>query len=121
MHELSVAESIWNILEDELKKLGSKKLISVKIVIGELSGVVPEALDFYLNLLKDEKGHSETKFVYQFVPVRFQCSSCSHVFTVDKPMFSCPQCGSTDVKIISGNEFYIEEIEVEDITIKQDE
>ncbi|NOZ92346.1 hydrogenase maturation nickel metallochaperone HypA [bacterium 3DAC] len=113
MHELSVAESIWNILEDELKKIGGGKLLSVKIVIGELSGVVPDALDFYLNLLKDDKGQPDVTFHYTHVPVKFQCGSCGHTFTVDRPMFACPQCGSVDVKIISGNEFYIEEIEVE--------
>jgi len=113
MHELSVAESIWNVINDELKKLKGKKLLSVKIVIGELSGVVPDALDFYLNLLKDDMGQPQATFTYEYVPVQFQCQSCGNVFTVDKPMFTCPQCGSGDVKIISGNEFYIEEMEVE--------
>ncbi len=113
MHELSVAESIWNVLQDEIKKLGDVKLISVKIVIGELSGVVPDALDFYLNLLKDDMGQPDTTFIYKYVPVKFQCQQCGHTFTVDKPLFACPKCGSSDVKIISGNEFYIDEIEVE--------
>ncbi len=113
MHELSVAESIWKVINDEMEKNGWKKLLSVKIVIGELSGVVPDALEFYLNLLKEDMHQEDVVFHFEYVPVKFQCTECGHTFTVDRPIFTCPQCGSTDVKMISGNEFYIEEMEVE--------
>ena len=113
MHELSVVQSIWKILDEELAKAGGRTLLRVKIVIGDLSGVVPEALDFYLKLLAEERGQDKATFEYVRVPVKFRCSDCGHTFTVDRPMFSCPKCGSTAVKMVSGTEFYIEEIEVE--------
>ena len=44
MHELSIAQSLLALIEDEMTKHGKEKLITVKVRHGRLSSVVPEAL-----------------------------------------------------------------------------
>jgi hydrogenase nickel incorporation protein HypA/HybF len=51
--------------------------------------------------------------VIETPPVRFRCSDCAHEFSADDVQFSCPSCGGTRIKLISGDELEIVNLEVE--------
>jgi len=53
MHELSIAMSLVDAICDELPKLGSVTVRSVRIRVGALSGVVPDALTFAFDVAAD--------------------------------------------------------------------
>ena len=50
MHELSIVASLFEILEEKAKEKKAKKILSVKLKVGALSGVVPEFLETAFNI-----------------------------------------------------------------------
>jgi hydrogenase nickel incorporation protein HypA/HybF len=48
MHEMAIAQSIIEIVEREARKHNSGSVKRVKVQIGEFSGVVKEALEFFI-------------------------------------------------------------------------
>lgn len=113
MHELAITESILKIAIDEANKHNAKKVLSIKIRLGEFSGIVPKLIQDYYDIVSQGTCAEKSKLDIQRVPVRFKCSVCQEVTEVKKVRFKCPKCGSTDIKMISGREFYIESMEVE--------
>jgi hydrogenase nickel incorporation protein HypA/HybF len=53
MHELSIAVSLVDAICEELPKLGDVSIRSVRIRVGALSGVVPDALTFAFDVAAD--------------------------------------------------------------------
>lgn len=47
MHEYFVTQQLVKIAEDELKNIHFKKVTRIKVVVGELSGIIDESLKFY--------------------------------------------------------------------------
>ena len=100
MHELSIAESLIKIIGEEMAKHGLTKLHSFKIVYGQISAIVPEALETCFEMLT-----MNTPF------------ACGHEFSPsleERVIMPCPKC-TTELghEIISGRELYIDNIEAE--------
>jgi hydrogenase nickel incorporation protein HypA/HybF len=120
MHELSIANSIINIVLDEIKikNLGEVKAIGLKI--GALSGIFPDALEFGFDAIKLETVLCKTKLEIEVIPIAGNCANCSKSFEVRDLVFSCPHCQSSSIKMEQGEELDItymeiaEELEVED-------
>jgi hydrogenase nickel incorporation protein HypA/HybF len=51
MHEFAIAQGLVEIIEEEALPYGGAKVISVKVRIGKLSGVIPDALRFAFEAL----------------------------------------------------------------------
>jgi Zn finger protein HypA/HybF involved in hydrogenase expression len=45
------------------------------------------------------------------------CLDCAHQFTPGNEGFSCPECNSELVKVVSGDEFYMEAIDIENESV----
>lgn len=113
MHELSVTQSIVNICCEEAEKNGAKKVNEIKIKVGELSGLVPECIQSYFDFISSGTVVEGAKLNIERIPIGIKCRDCGKENILDYKICSCPNCGSFNVKIISGNEFYIDCLEVE--------
>jgi hydrogenase nickel incorporation protein HypA/HybF len=51
MHEQSIVEALLAKVLEEARKEEAKKVLRVYLVIGELSGVLTDAVDFYFSFL----------------------------------------------------------------------
>ena len=51
MHEMSIAQSLIDIVRDEMGKHGVTVLKSVRIQVGQLSAIVPDSLSFCFNIM----------------------------------------------------------------------
>lgn len=110
MHELSIATSMMEVIQKELTKRGLTKVSEVKVVIGEFSNVIPEALEFCWEVATAETPAAGSKLVVERRPATAKCQACGHEFTVENWSFVCPACGSGDTKQTGGNELYIEHL-----------
>lgn len=110
MHELSVATSMIEVIQAELAKRGLSKVTEVKVVVGELSNVIPEALEFCWEVATVETPAAGSKLVVERRPVTAKCQSCGHDFVVQNWSFVCPACGSGETRQTGGNELYIEHL-----------
>ncbi|MGE5554540.1 MAG: hydrogenase maturation nickel metallochaperone HypA [Betaproteobacteria bacterium] len=110
VHELGIAASMVEIVEAELKKRGLSKVTAVKVVIGQLSNVVPESLEFCWEVATQATAAAGSKLVIEVRPVTAKCQSCGHEFTVENYSFLCPACGSGNTIQTGGNELYIDHL-----------
>ena len=113
MHEMSIAQSLLEIVEDTLKENPHSKLKKVVVKIGELVAVVPDSLDFCYKALTAGTPLEGSELEIEIIPVAALCQDCGKEFKVDSFFFICPHCESTNVKILSGQELRVSELEVE--------
>lgn len=113
MHEQSIVESILELALEHARKAEADKIVSIFLVVGELSGVVGEAVEFYFRFLSRDTCASEANLIFNHVPVELRCRNCNIIFTPGNNDFHCPDCREQNVDIIRGRELYIESLEVE--------
>ena len=113
MHELSIVASLFEILEEKAEEQKAKKIISVKLKVGALSGVVPEFLETAFDIYKKGTLADEAKLKIEDVPFKIQCQKCQAEIVKDDFIFICDTCGSTELKTLSGTELLLEKIEME--------
>lgn len=113
MHELSIAQSLLKIVEDESKKHGVSRVTRVQVRIGTLSAVVPEALSFSFEVISERTVAEGAELDIEVVPARGRCQNCNIDFEVGSSFFLCPKCGGIASEIISGKELEISHIEAE--------
>lgn len=113
MHELGVTENMVNIALDKAKEAQASKIVNINLVIGELSGFVPDCIQFYFNSLIKDTIAEEATLNFKLAPARFRCRDCSTIFSPQNSLWSCPKCQSHSLEIAAGRELYVESIEVE--------
>jgi hydrogenase nickel incorporation protein HypA/HybF len=117
MHELSVAESLIKIISEEMAKRNLSKLLKVKVVYGQISAIVPEALDTAFEVLTHNTPLAGAVMEMEMKPFQVRCRQCAHEFCPDKNdviLMPCPECAAeTGHTIIAGRELYIDHIEAE--------
>jgi hydrogenase nickel incorporation protein HypA/HybF len=112
MHEMSIALGIVRIAEEEVKKAKAKKVEVIELIIGNLSGVEKDALDFAWPLAVKETvlEHAERKVDY--IEGEGKCSECEKVFVLENLHDPCPYCNSYFKDIIKGRELKVVALEV---------
>ncbi len=113
MHELSIVASLFEILEEKAKEEKAKKILSVKLKVGALSGVVPEFLKTAFDIYKKDTIASESKLKIEKVPLKTRCQRCGAEIVKDDFVFICEKCDSRELKTLSGTELLLEKIEME--------
>jgi hydrogenase nickel incorporation protein HypA/HybF len=113
MHEMSIAQNLIAIVEDEMVKNNAARLRSVRLDIGEMSGIVPEALKTCFEIITAKTNMKGAVLKMDVTPLIGYCGKCEEEFKIMEFDFSCPECDSTDIKIVTGREMNIVEIEVD--------
>ena len=114
MHEFSIALSLLEIVEQEARPYGEAKVISVRVRIGRLSGVIPDALSLAFEVASTGGRAQGASLLIEEVPVRIACNQCKKVTVMDDPFLICPHCKGSDVELIAGRELEIKDMEIED-------
>jgi hydrogenase nickel incorporation protein HypA/HybF len=114
MHELSIAQNIFEIVQANLPVADAGSVKSVKIRVGQLSGVVPDSLEFCFTAITQGTPLQGAILDIEQVPFILKCRSCSMSFESEAGIVLCPTCGGTDTEVISGTELQVVEIEVYD-------
>jgi hydrogenase nickel incorporation protein HypA/HybF len=116
VHELALTENILKVVLAEAGKNGAGRITRVKLRIGAFTMVEPECVRHYFALAARDTIARGAVLEAEIVPLRLKCLSCSEEQEIpgdDLPLFACKACGSTEVRIMSGRELFIESIEVE--------
>lgn len=113
MHELSITRNIIEIVRDKARESNAKNITEVRVTAGCLSGIDPECVNFYFEILRNDYGLSEARLIIRKTPARFRCHSCALEFESDTMQWSCIKCQAPNIEILSGNDCYIDSIEVD--------
>lgn len=113
MHELAITQSMIDIVLEQAEKAGAKRIKTINLVIGELSGFVEESVKFYFGFLAKDTIAEEAELIFNPVSARAKCRVCNNIFDIKDVDWTCPVCEVSDVDIIAGKELFVESINIE--------
>ncbi len=114
MHELAVTQGILDIAVSEADKAGKKRVTQINIKLGVFSGMVPQCIQEYYDILSEDTVAAGAKLVFDRVPAAIRCRSCGAESEIQHFRLRCPVCKDNKVDLIRGRELYIDSMEVED-------
>jgi hydrogenase nickel incorporation protein HypA/HybF len=110
MHELSITQSVVEICE---KNAGGRRVLAVTLELGELSGIVPDAVEFCFEACTKGTLLEGARLIINRVAPKGTCRECGSEFPVNAYYDSCPSCGGYTVELMRGEEMRVKELEVE--------
>jgi hydrogenase nickel incorporation protein HypA/HybF len=113
MHEYSITQSLLSLALEKASEAKASKITQINLVIGELSGVVDDCVQFYFDFLSKDTMAAGAGLSFVRTPTRLRCRHCETVFAPRNHDWSCPDCHEAGIEIVSGRECYMESIEVE--------
>jgi len=113
MHELSIVESLLTVALKNGEKAQATKILKIHVVVGDLSGVVDDLVNFYFSFLSEKTIAAGASIIFMHIPARLRCRACDTIFSPEKLDFHCPNCKQQHVDIIGGRELYVDRLEVE--------
>ncbi|HEX2946853.1 MAG TPA: hydrogenase maturation nickel metallochaperone HypA [Clostridia bacterium] len=113
MHEYAVTRNIVDIAVKEAEAAGAGRILTIKLVIGDLASIIDESVSMYFDIISKDTIAEGAKLVFKRMPALFLCKSCGREFQKPRSGFDCPFCGGEGRLTDAGREFYIESLEVE--------
>lgn len=113
MHEMSLCESVLDIIEQQAKAQCFQRVTTVWLEIGALSGVEAEAMRFCFDVVMQNSLAHQAKLEIIEVPGLAWCMPCAENVIVRQLYEQCPNCGSHQLQIVNGEQMRIKELEVE--------
>ena len=113
MHELSVTESILEIACSYAEKAKASRVTQVNLVIGRLSSIVDDSVQFYWDPMVEGTICAGSKLSLNVFLLFSTAQCCQKDYQIEEELTPCPICGGYQTTIVSGEEFYVDNIEVE--------
>jgi hydrogenase nickel incorporation protein HypA/HybF len=119
VHELSISSAI---VDTALRHAGGRRVSVVNVRVGALRQVVPDSLAFYFEIVARDTLCDGADLELELVAALLRCDACGGewdpapepALEIPIPVFRCPGCGGAAAATITGDEFEVESIEVED-------
>lgn len=114
MHELAIAQSIVEIVEERANACQAAHVKGVRLQVGEASGIVADSLTFSFEMLTSLSPVLEgARLSIETLPHLAHCRQCAQDFAVQNFVTCCPLCATWSTEILSGTELQILEMEIE--------
>ncbi len=114
MHELAVTQGILDVVLDAAQKANAARVCTIDLVIGDLTSIVDDSVQFYFDLLSRSTPAEGATLRFQREPAKAACLDCGHRFDAQPPLARfCPACGGVSLQVTGGREFRVESIEVD--------
>jgi hydrogenase nickel incorporation protein HypA/HybF len=114
MHEMSLVQSVLDIVAEYAGKHGFSRVTSIRLSFGKASSVVPAAMTFAFEVLSEGTIAQSAKLDFDIKPVVIYCMACEKDIEVVSYEAVCPLCSGTEVMLTGGTEeLKLIEMEVE--------
>jgi hydrogenase nickel incorporation protein HypA/HybF len=114
MHELAATQGILATALEAARGAGAARVTVIDLVIGDLSSMVDDSVQFYFDLLSRDTAAAGAALRLRRLPGRAACALCGAAYDVTPPLDPfCTSCGEPAITVTGGREFYIDSIEVE--------
>jgi hydrogenase nickel incorporation protein HypA/HybF len=113
MHEMSLAESVREIVQDTATANGATRVKVVRLEIGKLAQVEIESMRFAFDVVK--RGSLAESATLEIVEADGSawCMACSTAVVITQRGEACPQCGSYQLQVTGGDRMRVMDIEIE--------
>jgi hydrogenase nickel incorporation protein HypA/HybF len=113
MHEYSIIQSLFDLIEKHVADNRAKSVAKVKVRIGKLSGVEPHFLKIAFDTFKENTVARSAEFEMEIKDVLVRCEKCERESILEEFIFLCPLCESSQIKVLEGEEMYLDSLELE--------
>ena len=113
MHEMALATSVLQIVEDTAHRHGAGRVSAVRLEIGRLSHVEPEALRFSFDLVTRDSLADGARLEIVVTAGTAWCMRCSDSVALERFGDPCPCCGSYQLQVTGGDEMRVKDIEIQ--------
>ncbi len=113
MHEMALCESVIEIIAEEAKRHAFTRVRAVRLEIGTLGSVEPEAMRFCFDAVSRGTVAESARLEVIDVPGRAWCMSCSTGVVITRRLDPCPECGGYQLQVTAGDDLRVRELEVE--------
>jgi hydrogenase nickel incorporation protein HypA/HybF len=104
MHELSLVESILQIVDEYAAKEGFARVRTLRLSCGKLSSVVPQALSYAFEVQSKGTRTEGAALELDILPAAIHCLACGKDIEVDRFEAQCPECKGYEVLLVKGTE-----------------
>lgn len=115
MHELPVMNSILSIVEKHAMKNKVQKVIKIHLRVGSFADLEEKWMQHYFDFLSKDGIADGAILVIKRTPVIMKCTDCGYEFEInieEQKKIRCLICNCKKCSIVSGREYYIENMEV---------
>ena len=113
MHELPITESILEIALRHAEGAQAKRVTDIHLVIGQLSSIVDESVSFYWDIISKGTIAEGAELHFRRIQTEMLCLDCNQRYNPGEGGLACPSCKSSRVRVVAGEEFSLEAIEVD--------
>jgi len=106
-------ESALSLALEQARQAGARQVHVIRLRIGALSGVAPEALEFAFAALAPGTLAESAQLAIEHVPARFWCAACLREFAADELFAECPGCHRLSGEVRAGREMELASLEIE--------
>ena len=110
MRELQQTQKV---LKKSLSEADAKRIKNVHLVLGEISELDPNIIEQHWRELSKGTAAEHAQLHFRSIGAEVQCMACFNKYHPQNGEIHCPYCGSYGAKILSGEEFDLEAIELE--------
>jgi hydrogenase nickel incorporation protein HypA/HybF len=121
MHELGIAQSIFDAIQVEATRHPQARAKKVVVRIGELAAVNPDALKFAFEILTRDRELQSLELEIEICLRRQRCGACGAEFDVAGYELNCPKCGEQRTQCIGGDQLELAYVEMEELEVRQHE
>ncbi len=112
MHELALSQGIVDVVCRQAETGGACRVLRVRIAIGALSSVAPNAIEFCFDAVSRGTLAEGARLEIDRPPGRAHCLSCETVVTIAGRECPCPLCGEHRWVLVGGDDLRVLELEV---------
>lgn len=112
MRELHSTQVVFNKFLSRLKDAGRIK--SITLAIGEISELDQNIIRQHWSQLSRGTPAEQARLHFRLIQAEVQCMACFSKYHPVDGKIHCPHCGSYGAKVLAGEEFYLESIELGD-------
>ncbi len=113
MHEMSLAENMLAIIEQQAQAQRFRRVRSVVLEIGTLAAVEAEAMRFCFDAVTRGTIAQGAQLEIVETPGQGWCLHCAKTVAMQEQFALCPECGDAHVQITGGTAMRVKELEVE--------
>lgn len=113
MHELGIVMHMIDQVEKTAAENDVERVVKIVLEVGEVSGIVPELFEEAYDWAKKKTKHLQDAELDLIVLEGLSfCRDCRKTYPTSRYGRECPNCGSGNTYLVSGNEVTIKELQV---------
>ncbi len=113
MHEMSLAESVREIVEETARSNGAGRVTAVRLEIGRLAQVEIEAMRFAFDVVKRGSLADAARLEIVETDGSAWCMRCSAAVAIARRGDACPKCDSYQLQVTGGDRMRVMDIEID--------